>query len=1551
MAIVSIVLLLFTSTTIPALTFAEETNNNVALDAEVIEGENAEEAFPYENIVDGNMDNDSRLSSEENTKPSVTLKLKEASDVQFFRFYAEERDIDVKNNIKKYQVTFSEDEDFTDSVSVTREIDEDTIRDDVLLAASAQAEYVKIEVLETHGSSWDNAGIVEFELYEDAFNMALDANATGENAENDENTPDKAIDGKMDTLFSSSEGTVPTLILDLGEEKQMQFLRLLVEERNLNPKNNLKNYTITFSNDEDFNEVIYEEERTLENDGNIDDVQLSELVEARYVMLSEMETHGGEWDNVAINEFEIYDYPFTLVEAENDSNEGSNEGSIDDIVPTYDADANKVVISEVEGYSVENNGADFEQIIDKDFNVYRPLTEKEVNVSLKITNDETDEVTITDDFTLTIPGKYEENEGNTKPVVAPELSEWYSDTTDTFTATENSRIVIDPTSQSQLERIAKEFQVDYEEITGRSIEVVYEDTPNKGDFYLTLQSDDTFLGDEGYHMDISDAITVSATHHTGAYWATRSILQILVQDEEKQAIAMGETRDYPKYEVRGFLLDVARKPFSMEMVEDFAKNMAWYKMNDLQIHLSDNYIFLEDYGYGENELEAFDAYDAFRLESDYTNENGESATAKDYAYSKEEFKSFILDNRELGFNIVPEIDIPAHANSFTKVFPEMMVEGLVSPLNSERPLVDHIDISKPEVVDMVKELFDDYTKGSNPTFDEQTVVHIGADEFLSDYTAYRDFINEFVPYIKETNAVRMWGGLTWIKDDPVTEIEQNAIENVQMNLWSSAWADGIEMYDMGYDLINTIDSYLYMVPNGSGGRGAYNDYLDTQSIYNNFEPNIVARANGAWEPVPSGSDQMLGAVFAIWNDNIDKKSSGLTEVDMYKRFHDALPVLAEKTWANGQEKGSLEKIQEVSKAIGFAPQSNPTLQVDSMNDVHAKYTFDEGKEEQDSSENGRDLLDSENVSFEKGLSSQGLTLQGNESYIETPLDKVGEDNTLSFDMKLENIEAGQILFEYDSPYGTHDIRVMEDGKLGFTRELHDYTFDYELPEDEWVHVELKTSSEQTVLYINDEQIGNATGAFIHNDIVKKEDITNATFALPIQRIGSKENAVEGQFDNIFIGVAEPDDAGKVPSENIEVKATSEYDGEEAVHVIDGDKGTIWHSDWSDSSEVLPQTLTFTFKEPVNIERMSYLPRQDGSNNGSVKTYDIYITDEDGNEEKVVEDGSFKNDKMNKMIRFDPVVAKEVRFVVTGSYGDTEDAHASAAEVAFFPTKEEPEPEVNKDALAEAIEEAESKDEADYTESSWKVVAAALEIAQATLADDDANQDEVDKATEALNEALENLEADDSKPEPDPEEANKAALEKAVKAAESKEETDYTESSWKALASALEVAQATLADDDASQDEVDEATEALKKALENLQAVDEQDGTDENEDEDRDGNKEKLEEVIKEAESKKSSDYTKSSWKAVASALEAAQKVLADENASQDEIDEAFKALHAALEQLEKQDGKTNDNDDEASDNELPKTATNIMNFMLVGFVVMVVGLGIFIMQRRQSSKS
>ena len=108
-------------------------------------------------------------------------------------------------------------------------------------------------------------------------------------------------------------------------------------------------------------------------------------------------------------------------------------------------------------------------------------------------------------------------------------------------------------------------------------------------------------------MTVGDSVKVEAVDKTGAFWATQSILQILKQNSN--TIPNGQTRDYPKYEVRGFMLDVGRMPYSLDILKDIAKNMAYYKMNDFQVHLNDNYIWVEDYG--DN---AFDAYSGFRLE-------------------------------------------------------------------------------------------------------------------------------------------------------------------------------------------------------------------------------------------------------------------------------------------------------------------------------------------------------------------------------------------------------------------------------------------------------------------------------------------------------------------------------------------------------------------------------------------------------------------------------------------------------------------------------------------------------------------------------------------------------------------------------------------------------------------------------------------------------------------------------------------------------------------------------------------------------------------------
>ena len=107
-------------------------------------------------------------------------------------------------------------------------------------------------------------------------------------------------------------------------------------------------------------------------------------------------------------------------------------------------------------------------------------------------------------------------------------------------------------------------------------------------------------------------------------------------------------------------------------------------------------------------------------------------------YTKDEFRSLIKDSRTIGVNIVPEIDVPAHALAFTKTFQNCALKKMNSS-NWKRPLTDHLDLSKPESTQLAKNIFSDYIDGENPVFDEQTTVHIGADEYEDDATLYRKF--------------------------------------------------------------------------------------------------------------------------------------------------------------------------------------------------------------------------------------------------------------------------------------------------------------------------------------------------------------------------------------------------------------------------------------------------------------------------------------------------------------------------------------------------------------------------------------------------------------------------------------------------------------------------------------------------------------------------------------------------------------------------------------------------------------------------------------------
>ena len=138
-------------------------------------------------------------------------------------------------------------------------------------------------------------------------------------------------------------------------------------------------------------------------------------------------------------------------------------------------------------------------------------------------------------------------------------------------------------------------------------------------------------------------------------------------------------------------------------------------------------------------------------------------------------------------------------------------------------------------------------------------------------------------------------------------------------------------------------------------------------------------------------------------------------------------------------------------------------------------------------------------------------------------------------------------------------------------------------------------------------------------------------------------------------------------------------------------------------------------------------------------------------------------------------------------------------------------EAKRADLQSAINTVPEKDESAYTEDSWTAYEEALAHAEELMAGVELSQAEADAAAQAIRDAINNLVENGEQPATD-----KDALNEAIAAAEALDGEDYTTNSWNALTSALETAKTVAADESATQEEVDNAANALNGAKAALQ---------------------------------------------------------------------------------------------------------------------------------------
>ncbi|SFH00802.1 family 20 glycosylhydrolase [Pedobacter insulae] len=655
---------------------------------------------------------------------------------------------------------------------------------------------------------------------------------------------------------------------------------------------------------------------------------------------------------------------------------------------------------------------------------------------------------------LSVLFTYHVNAQNSAPFVIPKLQEWTGNT-GFYTLKSTINLVVDDKLNDLLTTYVQTFANDLKAVYPKRNIRIKTGKPQKGDIYFHVDNNSQSIASEGYELQIADYLTIHAKTPLGAFWATRTILQILAQDPTQLKIPKGIAKDFPKYEVRSFVLDVGRKFFTIDFLRNYVKLLSYYKMNDFQIHLNDNgfkQFFNNDWS---------KTYSAFRLE----NATYPGLTAKDGSYSKKEFIDLQKLGNTYGVTIVPEIDAPAHALSITKAVPEIA---------SDKYGADHLDITKPKTYEVVHNIFKEYLQGPNPVFINEE-VHIGTDEYAkAEAENFRKFTDSTIKYVESFGKrVRLWGALTHAKGQ--TPVKST---NVTMNLWYNGYAEPAEMFKLGYKGISTPDGWLYIVPKA----GYYYDYLNLKNIYQKWAPNVIGK-----EVFSEDNKQIRGGAFAVWNDHV---GNGITQEDVTDRVFPALQVLSQKMWI-GNTADSLMKFEVfngLSKQIGEGPGLNLRGKVNGKDSLVLQYDFT-------SSKSGR--------------------FTGKKKPFQTTLNEIGYDYTVSFTI---NPSAGNpanaVIFS--SPKAIVKLKQLNTSMLGFSREGYDYNFNYTVPENVWTKITITGNNKGTSLYVNGVFVERLEGAMQSFANTKDKIAKVQTLFFPLKYIGDTQNSFKGAIGSLKV---------------------------------------------------------------------------------------------------------------------------------------------------------------------------------------------------------------------------------------------------------------------------------------------------------------------------------------------------------------------------------------------------------------------------------------------------
>ncbi|WP_443051292.1 beta-N-acetylhexosaminidase [Streptomyces sp. NBC_00190] len=428
-----------------------------------------------------------------------------------------------------------------------------------------------------------------------------------------------------------------------------------------------------------------------------------------------------------------------------------------------------------------------------------------------------------------------------------------------------ARVVVAPSDKAALsdegKLLAGELRMGYAE-SGE---------PRTGDVELSLGAKGSGPP-ESYTLAVKDGrVRIAGPDEAGVFYGTRTLKQAV---KSAGSAPEGTVRDGPAKPQRGLNLDIARKHFTPDWIEDRLREMADLKLNQLGLHFSDD--------------------QAFRIESDSHPE-----IVSTPHLTKAQVRAITALASRLHITVVPEIDSPGHLGAVLRAHPGLQLRDAQG-----RAVKGAVDISNPASAKLVDELLREY----RPLF-PGGAWHLGADEYQA--LVVRDPEASF-PQL--ASAARQRYGPTarvqdlatgWLNDRANTVRPSgkalkawndgffrggvtSAAKDIQVEYWTGKEIGArppLEYLREGRKVVNLNDEYLYYVL----GEPNQFTYPTGKRIYEQWTPLVLRGTT----PVPAQyADQILGGRLAVWSD----LSGAQTQNQVAAGIRVPLAALSQKVW-------------------------------------------------------------------------------------------------------------------------------------------------------------------------------------------------------------------------------------------------------------------------------------------------------------------------------------------------------------------------------------------------------------------------------------------------------------------------------------------------------------------------------------------------------------------------------------------------------------------------------------------------------------------------------